>query len=125
MKNCLFVYGTLRLGSGHPMARYLRASAIFIGQGWMPGKKINLGDYPAAIYDEAAEEKVDGDVFHLTEPEKTLATLDLYEGIGEEFPHPQEYVRLEKTVFLNATPCVCWVYLLNPAWKASSRFITP
>ncbi len=108
----LFVYGSLMNDSPHPMAEFLRSHAEFLGEGSMAGEKLDLGEYFGAVFLENAKTQVPGHIFKLSEPEKVLEILDRYEGIGEEFPQPQEYVRVEKPVNFQGGIIFCWVYLL-------------
>jgi len=80
MPDHLFVYGTLRSGSAHPMAHRLRVGARLIGRGSTPGLLYDLGDHPGAVFDPDARYRVIGDVFELKAGPKLLADLDRYEG---------------------------------------------
>ena len=42
----LFVYGTLRRGSGHPMSRFLAARARLLAGARVPGRLYDLGGFP-------------------------------------------------------------------------------
>ncbi len=75
----IFVYGTLRSESGHPMARRLFARARLVGKGRVPGRLYDLGWYPAAMFDEREKRHILGDVFALPDA-KLLAELDAYES---------------------------------------------
>ncbi|ODS00724.1 hypothetical protein AUC68_14185 [Methyloceanibacter methanicus] len=75
----IFVYGTLRQGSNHPMARRLAAQARHVGQARATGKLYDMGWYPAALFDENAPTRIIGDVFALPPGDRLLAELDAYE----------------------------------------------
>ena len=75
----IFVYGTLRQGSNHPMARRLSAQARHIGQARTPGMLYDMGWYPAAMFDEEAPTRIIGDVFALPPGGRLLAEIDAYE----------------------------------------------
>ena len=76
----IFVYGTLRSESDHPMARRLCARARLVGKGSVPGRLYDLGWYPAAMFDEGEKRRIVGDVFALRPGSRLLAELDAYEA---------------------------------------------
>jgi gamma-glutamylcyclotransferase (GGCT)/AIG2-like uncharacterized protein YtfP len=80
----LFVYGTLRSESPHPMARRLRSGAKLLGKGSAPGALYDLGYYPGATFASETKTRVSGEVFiiHPASPLKTA--LDIYEGSETE-----------------------------------------
>ena len=82
----LFVYGTLRCGSNHPMAALLASHAQFIAEGKASGRLLDLGSYPGMVEAESPDDWVHGDVFELHDPESTLAALDHYEGCDRANP---------------------------------------
>lgn len=86
MTSFLFVYGTLRAGSGHPMAARLVAAATSVARASVRGQLLEVGRYPALVL--GGETEVVGDCLRL-DPEreaKTLDVLDGYEGVGDEPP---------------------------------------
>ncbi len=95
------------------MAEYLRNHAAFLGEGKMTGKLFELGAYLGAVFLENSDEFVPGHVFKMHDPEQVLRVLDEYEGIGESFPQPNEYVREERSVICKDETLKCWVYLYN------------
>ena len=76
----LFVYGTLRSESPHPLARRLRSGAKLLGKATTPGALYDLGYYPGATFAPETKTRVTGEVFiiHPASPLKTA--LDIYEG---------------------------------------------
>lgn len=76
----IFVYGTLRSESDHPMARRLCAQARLVGKGSVPGRLYDCGWYPAAMFDDSERRNIVGDVFALKPGGKLLAELDAYEA---------------------------------------------
>lgn len=109
----LFVYGTLRLGSPHPLARRLARSAEHVGIGTIPGVLYDFGPFPGAILDERGGEIV-GDVFALTGSAPLLTSLDRYEGVSTggaaSFRRQEAIVTLAPRQRLEA-----WVYVLTRA----------
>lgn len=99
----LFVYGTLRRGSGNRYARRLDRSARFFGTARVQGRLYRVRWYPGIRLQAAADEWVVGDVFRVRNP-LTLAALDEYEGSNE-------YRRVLTTAVLeNGDETRCWVY---------------
>lgn len=84
MANHLFVYGTLRTESRHPMARRLRVGAKLLGRGSAPGSLYDFGDHPGAVFAAEVRYRVVGDVFTLQPNTRLLSDLDRYEGVTGE-----------------------------------------
>lgn len=76
----IFVYGTLRFESRHPMARRLSSQARHVGKGRVPGRLYDCGWYPAALFDENERRHIVGDVFAIAPNSRLLAELDAYEA---------------------------------------------
>jgi gamma-glutamylcyclotransferase (GGCT)/AIG2-like uncharacterized protein YtfP len=108
----LFIYGTL-----HPeraphaimeAARRLRP----VGAGSVRGQKIDLGEYPAVVLDDAGGE-VAGEVFEVPDAE-TLAALDAYEDYRPNDPEASLFLRVETPVTMSDGALkTCWVYVYN------------
>jgi gamma-glutamylcyclotransferase (GGCT)/AIG2-like uncharacterized protein YtfP len=117
MPDHLFVYGTLRAESLHPMAHRLRVAAKLIGRGSAPGLLYDFGEYPGAVLDQDAKYRVIGDVFQLRPNPRLLADLDKYEGFtgGDDdlFRRIAIEVRLDKGGTVEA-----WTYGLTEAPRA-------
>jgi gamma-glutamylcyclotransferase (GGCT)/AIG2-like uncharacterized protein YtfP len=82
----LFVYGTLRKGSNHPMAAFLARNATFVAEGRTRGRLLDLGTYPGMVEPVSPDDWVEGDVFELTDPESILPALNRYEGCDRPNP---------------------------------------
>ena len=67
MTNYLFVYGTLRRRSRHPMARRLAELAQFVGPAKIAGRLYDLGRYPGLQEVQSPDDWVQGDVYDLGE----------------------------------------------------------
>ena len=78
----LFVYGTLRAGSGHPMHEVLAGAADKVGPATVGGRLYRVDWYPGFV--AGGDERVQGDLWRLRD-RPVLHTLDDYEG--------DEYVR--------------------------------
>jgi len=97
----LFVYGTLRSESPHPMARRLRAGAKLLGKGSAPGTLYDLGYYPGAAFALEVKTRVVGEVFAVHPESPLKAALDIYEGaetdaIGSMYGPVEIEVELER-----------------------------
>lgn len=86
----LFVYGTLRRGTGHAMARRLADEAMWLGAATVEGRLYRVDWYPALV---PASGLVVGDLFRLGRCEVSLAWIDAYEGCGADDVEPHEYRR--------------------------------
>ena len=82
MPEHLFVYGTLRAESPHPMAS-ASARAKHVGKGSTPGLLYDFGWYPGAMFEADSRYRVIGEVFALKNAARLLADLDKYEGTAE------------------------------------------
>lgn len=110
----LFVYGTLRRGFDHRMARFLADQARHLGEATVMGTLVNLGSYPAIAV--PGDTRIVGDVYEFPSEaaERHIAALDAYEGCGLEDPRPHEYRREAIRVTLtDGTEARVWSYLLN------------
>ncbi|MGE5260833.1 MAG: gamma-glutamylcyclotransferase [Actinomycetota bacterium] len=76
----LFVYGTLRSESPHPMARRLRSGAKLLGKARAVGVLYDLGYYPGATFTPEHRTRVLGEVFIIQPASPLKAALDMYEG---------------------------------------------
>jgi gamma-glutamylcyclotransferase (GGCT)/AIG2-like uncharacterized protein YtfP len=78
MAEWLFVYGTLRPGSGHPMSRWLAAHTHLLGSARVPGWLCRISYYPGMM---PGAGWVRGEVLALepVDAAETLAALDAFE----------------------------------------------
>ena len=83
MSQHLFVYGSLRSASQHPLAHKLVTQARLIGVGSTSGILYDLGRYPAAMLGPEHKGRVIGEVFELPRDGRLLRELDFYEGTAE------------------------------------------
>src|SRR5574339_636591 len=90
----LFVYGTLRRGFNHPMARLLALHARYVGAGWLNGRLYHLGRYPGVIFSHRPDDWVRGDLYEMNAPPRLLSRLDRYEGVDTDRKRLAEYQRL-------------------------------
>jgi gamma-glutamylcyclotransferase (GGCT)/AIG2-like uncharacterized protein YtfP len=117
MPDHLFVYGTLRAGSAHPMAHRLRVGATHLGRGSAAGSLYDFGDHPGAVFEANAKYRVVGDVFLLRAGPRLLADLDRYEGFTGEGDDMFRRIAIE--VALDRGGAVqAWTYGLQTAPRA-------
>jgi gamma-glutamylcyclotransferase (GGCT)/AIG2-like uncharacterized protein YtfP len=109
----IFVYGTLRSESDHPMARRLRTKGRFVGKGSVPGRLYDLGWYPAAMFDGGEKRKIVGDVFAVKPGSRLLAELDAYEASDPNYARVPLEVKLA-----NGGTVTAWAYGVTEAPKA-------
>jgi gamma-glutamylcyclotransferase (GGCT)/AIG2-like uncharacterized protein YtfP len=110
----LFVYGTLRSESGHPMARWLTDRATLVGQATVRGRLYLLGSYPGMKSSAGSEDLVRGELYRLRDPLEAFQTLDPYEG--------SEYERTSAVATLvGGEPKPSWVYLYRGQPAETSR----
>ena len=76
----LFVYGTLRSQMNDPLHGLLEKHAVLVGTGSFQGKLYDLGRYPGAIPSHGKTDRVLGEIYRFSEPQRALEILDEYEG---------------------------------------------
>jgi gamma-glutamylcyclotransferase (GGCT)/AIG2-like uncharacterized protein YtfP len=114
LQDRLFVFGTLLSGYDHPMAQLLVRDADLLGEARCNGRLYLVKHYPGMVLSDDPAEQVFGELYRLREPRALLRVLDEYEGYGEGFPEPYEFVRQECAVTLrNGEAGAAWVYLYN------------
>lgn len=119
MTERLFVYGTLRRGSRHPLAGKLAASASFVGEARYNGRLYRITHYPGVVPSTLPDEWVFGDVFELRDAD-ILTALDRYEGCGPDDADPTQYVRRIQNMTLSDGAAVdAWTYVYN--WPLENR----
>jgi len=116
----LFVYGTL-LDESAPYGAYLKENSSFLAEGKFKGELYDIGNYPGAISNPDAGGFVHGAVFNINDPAAVLNELDDYEGFGDAFLQPNEFVRALVSIETATGPLNCWAYLYNHSIKPSQR----
>lgn len=113
MDTQLFVYGTLRRGSPHPMRAVLERQTVWEGPARMAGLLYDAGTYPGLVPDPLKRNWVVGDLYRVREPDTLFPMLDEYEGCGAEETHP-EYRRVRRLAHAGRrAPCPAWVYVYD------------
>jgi gamma-glutamylcyclotransferase (GGCT)/AIG2-like uncharacterized protein YtfP len=124
MSPFLFVYGTLRRTSDHPMAAYLARHSRFVSLAKTRGRLYDLGAYPGMLPATSDSDWVQGDLFELKNPKVVLAELDRYEGCVPEHPQPYIFQRTLTNVTLpNGEIVTAWVYYHASAIKEEFRIL--
>jgi gamma-glutamylcyclotransferase (GGCT)/AIG2-like uncharacterized protein YtfP len=115
MSDYLFVYGTLLPHLAPPAVLNEVRQFIWLGQGVAGGRLYDLGAYPGAILDAAAETGIIGQVCQLPDDPAVLAALDAYEGYYYADPDPDSlFVRTTTRVRLaDGRELDCWIYVYN------------
>jgi gamma-glutamylcyclotransferase (GGCT)/AIG2-like uncharacterized protein YtfP len=114
----VFFYGTLMAGFDRRRRAGIDDKLRYMGRGDIQGALFDLGLYPAVI--PAADGRVWGEVYEMTEPSTVLAALDDIEGYREDDPDRSLYARARTDVTLpDGTRAQAWVYFYNaPLGKA-------
>lgn len=119
----LFVYGTLRRDSVHPMAGYLRANAKHMGSASIMGSLYRISWYPAFVPD--GKSRVMGDVFLLSNSSEALGLLDQYEGIDRQDSGESEYIRRQMDVTCaDGSVLPAWIYIFNRDVTGLQRIVS-
>lgn len=108
----LFVYGTL-LQPGNEFAEYLNQHCKFISTGKIKGRLYDIGEYPGALIDSSERIYIYGNIFRMDDPVAILKVIEDYEGIGELYSHPQEYIREQVDILTDNGIMSCWMYIYN------------
>jgi gamma-glutamylcyclotransferase (GGCT)/AIG2-like uncharacterized protein YtfP len=121
----LFVYGSLRQGSGIPQQRLLRDHAELLGEAAINAVMYDIGAYPGILLSKNRSDIVSGELYRLKHHQQAslFAALDTYEECSEEFAEPHEFNRELVNVQLlhNKLTLRAWVYVFNRAVQTLSR----
>ena len=109
----LFVYGTLRQATRHPMSRLLQRHARRIGPARFQGRLYRVGWYPGARDAQQSGETIVGELYALERPGGCLAALDAYEG--------SDFQRVERPIACRHRRYRAWIYLYTGATRGLPR----
>jgi gamma-glutamylcyclotransferase (GGCT)/AIG2-like uncharacterized protein YtfP len=112
----IFVYGLLKSNYENEAAQTVRENCTLIGEGRMPGRLYDIGTYPGAVYIEDATTFVHGEIFEIQQnEEKLIHYLDHFEGVGADFPDPNEYRKkiISVQTEQGAIQASCYLYNWN------------
>lgn len=110
----LFVYGTLRRDTDHPMSHLLQNHSTNQEKAFFNGTLYDVGSYPAAIRSVNKADKVYGELYELLAPDLIINDLDEYEGYYPKRPKDSLYIRKKVLVhILDDGTRTAWTYLYN------------
>ena len=133
----LFVYGTLLTSAEHPLGDLLRQHGTLIGTGSIQARLYLIteedaeGDntFPAALPSDYAQDRVFGELYDISDPERVYPDFDAYEACSEDWPEPHEFllrlisVTLDNSQTIEAG-CYLYTYDISRATPISSgRFV--
>ena len=117
----LFVYGTLRADLTHPMHRFLRRYAVFVGKATAQGELYEIARYPGMVLSSNPRNIVCGELYRIRRTKPLLKLLDRYEECGEGFDEPHEY-RREIIRVVGIKGCAeAWAYIYNRSVATKRR----
>jgi gamma-glutamylcyclotransferase (GGCT)/AIG2-like uncharacterized protein YtfP len=111
INDLLFVYGTL-LTADNEFARYLKHNSTVMATGSFTGRLYDVGEYPGAVIDDKNSYPIKGVICKLNNAD-ALATLDDYEGYGDNQDQPNLFIRKLLPVETVEGSVNCWIYLYN------------
>ncbi|WP_187648479.1 gamma-glutamylcyclotransferase family protein [Nitrosophilus labii] len=111
MKNeYLFVYGTLQREFNNPFAKFLRKNTVYLGIGYIRGKKYQISWYPGVKKSFFKKDKVYGELYRVENPKRLFKVLDRYEDATIYNIGKYEYIRKKWPVIINNKLYKAWVY---------------
>lgn len=113
----LFVYGSMRRGTGIPQQRLLRSHAELIGEARIKAIMFDLGRYPGIVLTTNKSSIVTGELYRIRHHRlhELLTQLDEYEECSDTFEEPHEFRRdlVKARLSRNAQEYRAWVYVYN------------
>ena len=86
----------------------------FISEASTPGKVLDLGAYPGAIFDSDSLGEIKGEVYRLPLNSQVLKKLDEYEEFNRKHPRQSLFVREAIVVRTSdGKKLSCWAYRFN------------
>ncbi len=112
MSKPIFIYGTLKKGYPNPISTSIYKYLSFYNTGWVFGSLYKIRNYPGLVLNKKGD-KIFGEIYLLTDPEKVIKIIDPYEEVGPEFNQPNEYKKALIDVYTSEGQIKCLVYLYN------------
>jgi gamma-glutamylcyclotransferase (GGCT)/AIG2-like uncharacterized protein YtfP len=110
----LFTYGTLRPDLWPAALRRILPELRCLGTATVRGRLYDLGPYPAAILDAAADERIRGEVLELPPGTSVLSVIDTYEECCPADAAESLFLRLRcDAEFADGRVLNCWIYVYN------------
>jgi gamma-glutamylcyclotransferase (GGCT)/AIG2-like uncharacterized protein YtfP len=122
--NLLFVYGTLRRGTGHRMQALLASAAEFIGEASFQGCMFRVGRYPGVVESVNPRDQVTGDVFRIRQGDPILGKLDRYEGCDRSDPAAPYTREVRQVTLISGRRVNAWVYLYQRPTERLERIVS-
>lgn len=120
----LFVYGSLRTGSGSLMAERLSSAGTPVGPASVAGALYHAGAFPAMLHSDNPDDRVIGELWalHPDSVDSLLLMLDQYEGFSSDARFSSLFVRERVMVqFGDGSEQEAWVYRYNSPLPADTR----
>ncbi len=114
----LFVYGLLQSNFNNPYADLLKNNAANLGKGYCFGRLYEIDGYPGLIIDEDSKDQVYGTIYQIKN-QAIFSQLDLFEGIGERFSKPYQYMRIQIKCYQEMQDFSAWAYVYN--WSVNGK----
>jgi gamma-glutamylcyclotransferase (GGCT)/AIG2-like uncharacterized protein YtfP len=116
----VFFYGTLMTPFNRTGRLRINEHLVFRGRGTITAALFDLGIYPAAV--PAADGRVRGEVYELTDPVAALLSLDELEGYRPGEPETSLYTRTRTPVSMDdGTTVDAWAYFYNAPLGRAER----
>ena len=116
----VFFYGTLMTPFNRTGRLRIDQHLAFKGRGSIAAALFDLGIYPAAV--PAADGRVRGEVYELTDPVAALRSLDELEGYRPGEPESSLYTRKRTPVAMDdGTTVDAWAYFYNAPLGRAER----
>jgi gamma-glutamylcyclotransferase (GGCT)/AIG2-like uncharacterized protein YtfP len=116
----VFFYGTLMTPFNRTGRLRIERHLSFKGRGTIGAALFDLGIYPAAV--PAADGRVTGEVYELTEPVSALRALDELEGYRPTDPETSLYTRTRTPVAMeDGSTAEAWTYFYNAPLGRAER----
>lgn len=120
MQELVFFYGTLMTPFHRPGRQRIDQHLRYIGRGTIAAALFDLGIYPAAV--PAADGRVWGEVYEMTQSAVVLQALDEIEGYRPAEPESSLYTRTRVPVTLDDGRMVnAWAYFYNAPLGRAER----
>lgn len=111
--NRLFVYGSLKRGTDHPMHKRMLRFCSFLEPARMKGYLYQLEGYPGAVQ-TGDDQWIQGELYRIEQAVGLFDLLDGYEECSKAFEPPHEYTREAVEVITESGQQLrAWVYLYN------------
>ncbi|QDP55613.1 MAG: putative gamma-glutamylcyclotransferase [Prokaryotic dsDNA virus sp.] len=107
----VFVYGTLKKNHSNS---HLLESSVYIGEAESVSKfkMVNLGGFPAILYNSDEGYKISGEIYQITP--NTLHALDILEGEGTFYKRVlDDFFIISNIPTKNGQSYKCYVYILK------------